>query len=321
MTGATIAVLGERIIDMVPVGESGGYRALPGGSPANVALALARLGMDPLLLGRRANDGLAVILDGQLDASGLSLDGLVNAGGLSMLAVCTRNPDGSMAYSFYHRDSPDLSWTPEELSREMGHFAARGVVAWHTGSLVSWLGSGVDALLDAWRAARAAGNVTLSYDPNARSGAQDPDVMRDRVEDFIAAAHIVKASDEDVAYVHPQTPVDEVCARWAASGPSIVVLTRGVHGATVWRPGAEPLDVPGHNVAVADTVGAGDTVTAALLAGLADELGSGSVERLARLTGDQVRQIVARATAAAAITCSRPGADPPTAAEVDQFLQ
>lgn len=320
MRSATIAVLGERIIDMVPTDDSGGYRALPGGSPANVALGLARLGMHPLLLGRRADDGLAIILDEQLLASGLSLDGLVAAGGLSMHAVCMRNPDGSMAYSFYHRDSPDLSWTPEDLSRALGLLAARGTVAWHTGSLVSWLGSGVEALLDAWRSARAAGNLTLSYDPNARPGAQDRDVMRDRVEDFIASAHIVKASDEDVAYLYPQTPADDVCARWAVSGPNIVVLTRGAQGATVWQPDAQPMHVPGHCVAVADTVGAGDTVTAALLAGLAGELGPGSEERLARLPGDQVREIVARATAAAAITCSRPGADPPTGTDVDQFL-
>lgn len=320
MSGATIAVLGERIIDMVPTDDAGGYRALPGGSPANVALGLARLGMDPLLLGRRADDGMAVVLDEQLRANGLSREGLIEAGGLSMLAVCTRNPDGSVAYSFYHRDSPDLSWTPEDLARAMARMTSRGAVAWHTGSLVSWLGSGAEALLDAWRAARASGTLTLSYDPNARAGVQDREVMREQVEEFIASAHIVKASDEDVAYLYPGASVDDVCAQWAAAGPSIVVLTRGPQGATVWQPRTEPIQVPGHSVAVADTVGAGDTVTAALLAGFSGECGPDSAARLARLPRDQVRAVVAHATAAAAITCSRPGADPPTATEVEQFL-
>jgi fructokinase len=318
--GATIAVLGERIVDMVPVDDKGSYRALPGGSPANVALGLARLGMNPMLLGRRARDGFGAVLDEHMRASGLNLDGLIAADGLSMLAVCTRNSDGSVGYVFYHRESPDLCWTSKDLSRAMTLMTERKAVAWHTGSLVSWLGDGVDALIDAWHRAREIGGMTLSYDPNIRPDVQEPEIMRSRVEQFISSAHIVKASDEDVAYLYPEIAAEEVCARWAEAGPSLVVMTRGADGATVWQRDAEPLNVAGYQVAVADTVGAGDTVTAALLTGLASYLGPHSAESIARLPRAQVREIVERAAVAAAITCSRPGADPPDAGEVAQFI-
>lgn len=320
MRGATIAVLGERIIDMVPTDDEGGYRALPGGSPANVALGLARLEMNPILLGRRANDGLAMMLDEHLRAGGLSLDGLVTADGQSMLAVCTRNVDGSVGYAFYHRESPDLCWTSKDLSRAMTLMAERKAVAWHTGSLASWLGDGVDALIDAWHRARDMGVMTLSYDPNTRPGLQGREIMCSRVEEFISAAHIVKASDEDVAYLYPGAAIDDVCAKWAASGPNVVVLTRGADGATVWRGDDTPLSVPGYPVVVADTVGAGDTVSAALLAGLSNDFGLDSADRLARLPQGKVRAVVEFALAAAAITCSRPGADPPNSAEVVNFF-
>jgi len=318
--GATIAVLGERIIDMVPTGDQGGYRALPGGSPANVALALARLEMNPILLGRRADDGLATVLDEHLRASGLSLDGVVTADGLSMLAVCTRNADGSVGYAFYHRDSPDLNWTAEGLTRALALMTERGAVAWHTGSLVSWLGDGADALIDAWHGARERGDMTLSYDPNIRPGVQRREIMRGRVEQFISAAHIVKASDEDGAYLYPDVALDDVCAQWAASGPNLVVLTRGEDGATVWRGDEPPMSVPGYPAVVADTVGAGDTVSAALLAGLSNDFGRDSADRLARLPHGKVRAVVEFALAAAAITCSRPGADPPSSEEVIDFF-
>lgn len=318
MTDTTcIAVLGERIIDLVPSEGAGNYRALPGGSPANVALALARLGIEPLLLARRAGDGFAEILDDHLRASGLSLEGLVEGGGVSMLAVCTRHPDSSMSYSFYSSDSPDLRWSTADLERARGQIAARGAVAWHTGSLASYLGDGVGTVLDAWQRARAEGQLTLSYDPNARPAALDARQMRERIEPFALAAHVVKASDEDLAYCYPDTGIEQVCARWVEEGPVIVVLTRGARGVTVFQRGAVPRDLPAVVVDVVDTVGAGDTLSAGLLAGLAPWCGPDSERRLAELPADVVDEVVMGAVAAAAITCSRPGADPPTRAEVD----
>ena len=326
MTGVVIAVLGERLIDLVPGSTSStddhsiAYRAIPGGSPANVALGLLRLGVDPLLLARSGDDLFSDRLDQHMSDAGLVSNGVIRVGGLAMLAVCARTPDGAMTYTFYHRDSPDLSWTPTDLGSALALMKSSNVCAWHTGSLVSWLGDGVPALLAAWQQTADNGDITLSYDPNARPAAQSAEIMRSYAEQFIDAAHIVKASDEDIAYMYPHADMADVCARWAESGPALVVMTKGRGGALAWRKGRPPIAVPGYRVTVVDTVGAGDTISAALLAQLVDESGSSTSRKIADMTDNELQGVLARACAAAALTCSRAGAQPPTSTEVDFFL-
>lgn len=293
---------------------------MAGGSPANVALGVRRLGGEPVLLGRAGDDGLAALLDRAITDNGLSTAALLRRSGPSLLAVCTRKDDGSVDYYFYYQGSPDLMWSAEDLAEALGAARAAGARAWHTGSLVSWLGPGVDEVLSAWRAAREAGDLTLSYDPNARPGTVPREEMRARVEEFVSLSDVVKVSDEDIRYLHPDSTPEEVCARWSATGPRLVVLTRGPDGVAAWRPGHGVIDVPGRPVVVADTVGAGDTVTAALLVGLADAGALGSRTAIDGLDDDVVRSILVRSVAAAAITCSREGANPPTRAEVDAAL-
>jgi fructokinase len=172
-------------------------------------------------------------------------------------------------------------------------------------------------VLDAWRAARQAGDLTLSYDPNARPGTVPRDVMRARVEEFVGLSDVVKVSDEDLAYLYPDERPEDVCTRWVQAGPALVVLTRGAQGLAAWRPGHDAIVVAGRPVSVVDTVGAGDTVTAALLVGLGDVGALGAGGDIAGLDDVAIRGILERAAAAAAITCSREGAQPPTRAEVD----
>ena len=315
----SVAVLGERVIDLLP-GADGRYQAVPGGSPANVALGLARLGLTPLLLARGGDDGFSALLDNALTEADLDRSGVIDAPGLAMLAVCTSTMDGAVAYTFYHRDSPDLCWTTADLEQAEGLMNRSQVRAWHTGSLVSWLGSGVPALLSSWEKAAAHGRVTLSYDPNARPGAQARDAMVTSAEQFIKSAHMVKASDEDADFMYPGQSLEEVGNSWLALGAQIVVLTRGSAGACAWRSRHDVIEVPGFNVPVVDTVGAGDTVSAALIAGLQHYLGADSDSRMRELDDGQMATILTRACAAAAITCSRAGAQPPTLAELDQFL-
>lgn len=320
MKAPVVAVLGERIVDFVPGEDPRSYRAVAGGSPANVALGVRRLGGEPVLLGRAGDDGLAALLDQAIEVNGLSTAALLRRSGPSLLAVCTRADDGSVSYYFYYQGSPDLMWDAADLREALGAARAAGATAWHTGSLVSWLGPGVEAVLDAWRAAHAEGDLTLSYDPNARPGTVPRETMRDTVEEFVRLSHVVKVSDEDLVHLYPEEAPERVCERWVDAGPALVVLTRGARGAAAWRPGREVVDVPGRRVEVADTVGAGDTVTAALLVGLGQAGALGREGDIAALTDSQVGSILERATAAAAITCSREGAQPPTAAEVDAAL-
>ena len=320
MNPPVIAVLGERIVDFVPGEDPQAYRAVAGGSPANVALGVRRLGGEPVLLGRSGDDGLTALLDRAISDNGLSTAALLRRSGPSLLAVCTRQEDGSVSYYFYYQGSPDLLWDAADLGEALAAARAAGATAWHTGSLVSWLGPGVDAVLDAWRTAHDAGDLTLSYDPNARPGTVPREVMRARVEDFVGLSHVVKVSDEDLAFLYPGEAPEDVCARWVEVGPALVVLTRGPHGLAAWRPGRSVVEVPGRPVDVADTVGAGDTVTAALLVGLGDAGALGLGGDIASLSDDVVTKILERAVAAAAITCSREGAQPPTRAEVDAAL-
>lgn len=315
MTSPAIAVLGERIVDFVPGDDPAAYRAVAGGSPANVALGVQRLGAPAVLLGRSADDGLAELLDRAITDNGLPTEGILRRDGSSLLAVCTRNEDGSVQYAFYYESAPDLKWTAADLAEALRTARDAGARAWHTGSLVSWLGTGVDDLVDAWRAASAQGDLTLSYDPNARPGTVPRAEMRERVETFVRDADVVKVSDEDLHYLYPERTPEVVCSEWVEAGPGLVVLTRGPHGVAAWRQGHGVIEVPGRSVTVADTVGAGDTISAALLVGLGDAGVLGG--DLASLTDEQVREILERAVVAAAITCSREGAQPPTRAEVD----
>ena len=320
MNPPVIAVLGERIVDFVPGDDPQAYRAVAGGSPANVALGVRRLGGEPVLLGRTGDDGLTALLDRAVSDNGLSTAALLRRSGPSLLAVCTRQENGSVSYYFYYQGSPDLLWDEADLGEALSAARAAGATAWHTGSLVSWLGPGVDAVLHAWRAARDAGDLTLSYDPNARPGTVAREVMRERVEDFVRLSDVVKVSDEDLAFLYPEESAEAVCARWVESGPGLVVLTRGPRGLAAWRPGRDMVEVPGRPVAVADTVGAGDTVSAALLVGLGDLGALGTGGDIATLSDTDIAMILDRAAAAAAITCSREGAQPPTRAEVDASL-
>jgi fructokinase len=284
-----------------------------------VAVGLARLGVAPLLLARSGSDAFAATLDAHLSAAGLARDGVVPAEGPSAVAVVTRRPDGSAHYDLYLAGVPDLAWTTTDLDRALG--AATGAACWHTGSLASWSGPGWSVVLDAFRRARADGRMVLSYDPNARPGLEPLAEVARRVAAYVATADVVKVSDEDLALLYPQRDPDDVCAGWADSGPGLVVLTRGSAGVSAWRPGRNRLDVPGVQVAVSDTVGAGDTLTAGLLAGLADAdaLAPRAEGALTDLADDRLAHVLARACRAAAITCSRPGADPPTRAELDAW--
>ena len=320
MNPPVVAVLGERIVDFVPGEDPQAYRAVAGGSPANVALGVRRLGGEPVLLGRAGDDGLAGLLDRAIADNGLSTTALLRRTGPSLLAVCTRQDDGSVSYYFYYQGSPDLLWDEADLGEALAAARAAGATAWHTGSLVSWLGSGVDAVLAAWRAARETGDLTLSYDPNARPGTVPQEVMRARVEDFVGLSDVVKVSDEDLAFLYPGEAPEAVCARWIEQGPALVVLTRGPQGLSAWRRDRDVVEVPGRPVEVADTVGAGDTVTAALLVGLGDAGALGASGDIDVLSDDAVREILERAAVAAAITCSREGAQPPTRGEVDAAL-
>ena len=202
---------------------------------------------------------------------------------------------------------------------------AAGSAAVHVGSLGVMLAPGGEQVLALAESVCRRGEVVTSYDPNVR-----PSVTPDRravaatAERAAACAHIVKMSDEDLAFLFPGTTPAQLAARLLGDGrpTRLLVVTRGRDGAVVAARGAR-FSVPAVPVAVVDTVGAGDTFTAALLAGLAGcgLLSPGALAARVAREQDVLREIVGQALAAAALTCTRPGADPPTAGELRRFLR
>jgi fructokinase len=303
-------VVGEALIDLV--GERGGrtLAAHPGGSPANVALGLARLGVPVTLKTRLGRDAFGEMISAHLEASGVRVDGGPQAGVSTSLAIATLAA-GIASYDFR------IDWDVESL--EPLPIETRCL---HTGSLATVLPPGKASVVDLVEREHKRGRVTLSYDPNLRPALLgDAARARPDIERLVALSDVVKASDEDLRWLYPDRPDEEVAQAWLASGPALVVVTRGGAGVYAVSAGLElhrravPLDL-------VDTVGAGDSFTSGLLDGLhrADLVGGARRDALAEIDEATLGSVVDAAALIAAITCSRPGADPPTRAEVDAAL-
>lgn len=303
-----ITVIGESLVDIISdPRRPQDVRAHPGGSPLNVAVGAARLGLATNLVTHYAADRYGLMIEGHLLANGVTV---VRGGSApTSTATATLNPDGAATYAF------DIGWDINGASLP-ALAAVEGSEHVHTGSIAAVLAPGDQATLALVKAARR--HATISYDPNCRPGiSPDAAGARARAELFVAASDVVKASDEDLAWLYPDRTPEESAAAWLELGPAIVALTRGAEGPVVVSSGAR-VEMPGEAITVADTVGAGDSFMAALICGLAqlEALGAPARSRLRNITTDELRALAGYANRAAAVTCSRPGANPPTSAEL-----
>ena len=311
-------MVGEVVVDLV-AGPDGRLTPVPGGSPANVALAVARQGAPVQLRARIGRDALSARCREHLAKHGVGLDLAVAAPEPATLALTTVGADGSAAYDFWTTGTSDWQWSDAELAG----VPQAGSSALHTGSLASWMSPGRGPVLEAARRAAASGDVTVSYDPNVRAALMgDPARARELVEAYVRVVHVVKASDEDIAWLYPHLDVDEVHRRWHSLGAVLAVVTSGGDGARATTSTGLDERVTAPTVKVVDTVGAGDTFTGALLVALGerDLLGSDPVPRLSRLDGETLREVLRWAAASAAVTCRREGCRPPTRADVSALL-
>ena len=301
-----IAVCGECLVDLLPDGP-GRYVARPGGSPANTAVAAVRLGTPTLLLARLSRDELGQLLRRHLRENGVDLSWAVTTDDPSGVAVVTRDSAGSASYRFALDGAADWQWSDAELPE-----LPEAVVAVHAGSLALALPPGA-AALEAMLA-RERPRRTISIDPNLRPtllGSLAEAVAR--MERWLGVADVVKASTDDLELLYPGTDPAVVAQRWSAAGPAVVVVTAGADGVLAMVHG-ELLRLPAVPVHVVDTVGAGDTYSGALLHALATSGVLGG--RLDAVDPDLIRRALDYAARAAAVTCSRVGADPPRADEV-----
>lgn len=299
-----IVVCGETLIDLVHVdGEL--WRALPGGSPANAAVALARLGTPTAMLARISGDAFGLRLRERLIENAVDTRFVIDAVEPSSAAVVDLDSSGAARYSFYLNGTADWQWDVAEVPLSFGS----DVAAIHTGSMALFLPPG-GAVLETMLV-RERANRVISIDPNVRASiCPDVNRYRETVERWLTLAHIVKASADDVAWLYPDRPVGDVLLEWSGRGPSLVVLTLGTDGAVARTSSGALVQAPGFEVDVVDTIGAGDTFSAALLHALS-ELDCLDVAALASLATSQLEIAVRFAVQVSALSCTRAGADPP----------
>lgn len=294
---APVLVIGEAVVDIVR------GRATPGGSPANVAVGLARLEVRAELATRFGTDVYGVLLAKHLAGNRVHLiSGSVDPNARTATATTTLDADGVAAYDF------DMDWRPPPLR------LPDGCVAVHTGSIATVLepgGSDVEAFMQTLTDEP----VTVFLDPNAR-----PTITPDAAQAWNAAtrqaayADLVKLSDEDCGFLRPGSTPEQIAAEFLVNDRTrCVVITLGGDGA-LGVTATTTVRVPAPQVEVVDTVGAGDSFMSALIAGLHQRDLLGPV----RLDGvdEHLEDVLSTATKAAAITCTRPGADPPTLSEL-----
>ncbi|MGC5533725.1 carbohydrate kinase family protein [Streptomyces sp. SR-10] len=301
-----LLVVGECVADIVRLPDEAA-RVHPGGSPANVAYGLARLGHRAVLLTQLGPDGNGRLIREHLASGGVDVrtDGSTTP---TPSAAVTLDGAGQASYAF------DVSWTLAPVAVEPVP------VHVHTGSIGAVVEPGSTTVLDIVRAARS--TATVSYDPNVR-----PALMGDhaaavrRVEECVGLSDLVKASDEDLEWLYPGEDPERVAARWLGRGPAVVLVTRGGAGALAVQPGGH-ITVRAPAVDVVDTVGAGDAFMSGTLHALAAHglLGPGARDRLHAVDRDTVTDVLRHAVASAAVTVTRAGANPPGADELREAL-
>ena len=285
-------VCGEVLIDILPTGP------VVGGGPANTAKALARLGHDVHFIDGISSDAYGQSAREELLRDGVNLDLALASDKPTCTATVTLDAAGGASYEFLIDGTATFdfasSWLPDPYRYQPQVL--------HIGTLVTMIEPGASALYD-W-AMSVAELAPIVFDPNIRPSVQpDRDLYEAAVEKWAALSAVIKVSDDDLAWLFPDQSIDDVANRWINDGAFLVVVTRGADGLVGYTADGR-VEVPGVKVDVVDTVGAGDTVGAIVVEAM---LAHGLIE----LRGDLLRSVLARAAAAAAITCSRKGAQPP----------
>ncbi|MFC4562503.1 carbohydrate kinase [Nocardiopsis mangrovi] len=312
-TAPRLAVLGENVVDFLPLGDDA-FRAVAGGGPANIAVAAVRLGLPTALMARTGGGPMGELVLRRLRTEGVDERHLVRTAESTALAIAAVGADGGASYDFRLGDAADWNWTEGDLPERLDP----AITALHTGSIAALRAPGADTVEALLRRERERGGVTIGFDPNMRPAVIDPlERSRARTERLAGLSHLVKVSDEDLGHLYPGTDTEEAARSLLDLGPGLVVVTKGGDGAVALTR-AERVAVAAPEVEVADTVGAGDTFMGALLWRLdaADLLGGAD---LGALDADVLAELLSYAAAAAACVVTRPGADPPTAEEVESM--
>ncbi|WP_353952911.1 carbohydrate kinase [Knoellia sp. S7-12] len=306
-TEQQVLVVGETLVDIVHTPDGKATEHV-GGSPANVAMGIARLGHDTVLATTLGDDDHGIRCREQITSHGVTIENLDAGQHPTSTAIATIDDSGAADYEF------DLHWDLRPITDldRVAHV--------HTGSIAATLTPGAAVITQTLTEARE--HATISYDPNVRPTIMGSvDEVRGRIEELIALSDVVKASDDDIEWLYAGVSLPDVMAAWGRLGPGLVVVTRGGDGVAyrVTSTG-EMAQAPTRADEVADTVGAGDSFMAGLVSGLLDAglLGDADArQRLSTATLEDVAGSVSRALATSAITVGHAGAYAPTRGELN----
>ncbi|WP_431081606.1 carbohydrate kinase family protein [Pseudomonas thivervalensis] len=303
-------VCGEALFDFFSETEADGpasqvnYKAIAGGSPFNVAVGLRRLGVESALFAGLSTDYLGRRLQQVLLNEGVSARYLLDFDAPTTLAMVAVGANGSPHYSFRGEGCAD-----RQLSLAHLPDLAPEVRGLHVGSFSLVVQPIADTLLALVQ--RESGRRLISLDPNVRLNPQpDIELWRSRIATLVEYADLIKVSDEDLSLLYPGIEPQAVIEGWLGHRCQLVFLTRGGQGATVFSRQHGTWALPACPVKIADTVGAGDTFQAALIAWLTEQQ-LDSAEGLQTLTREQISAMLAFAIRAAALTCGKTGPDLP----------
>jgi fructokinase len=294
-------VCGEVLIDLIPDGTE--RKAVVGGGPANTAKALAKLGIATQFIDGISSDQYGQMALKELQQDGVLLDYVNFSEKPTALAIISLSDTGAATYEFVIDETATFdfshTWLPDPFKLKPALL--------HIGTLVTAIEPAA-SILHEW-ASQVAEVAPVVFDPNIR-----PAVMGNRdlyvaaVEKWVAISACVKVSDDDLYWLYPDEKIESVVNRWLSDGVALVVVTYGAKGVTGYTSSGS-VEVDAVKVEVVDTVGAGDTVGAVLVEAIIEK-------GLSNLTGDLLRNALVRAAGAAAITCSRTGARPPSKMEL-----
>ncbi|MFJ9912884.1 carbohydrate kinase [Actinacidiphila glaucinigra] len=295
-----VGVVGEVLVDLLWRSGERQVTPVPGGSPANVAVGLHRLGRPTTLVTTWGDDPPGELVRAHLESTGVEVVRAASPAGRTTLAMAYLDRDGSASYDFL------ASWDPERLP------LPADTAVLHTGSLAAVVEPGAARVLELCRELHAVPGRTVVADLNVRPAVQ-PDRLayRRACLRLAAVTDVVKASDVDLAWLFPRLAPQEAARALLAEGPALAVVTLGAQGAFAVT-GDALVRVAAPEVRVVDTIGAGDAFQAALLDAIAD----GGVPA----SRDGLASVLKRCVTAAALNCTRVGADPPSRAELDAAL-
>jgi fructokinase len=302
---------GEALYDLFAQGDGDDgltFDARVGGSPLNVAMGLARLGREAGFLTGLSTDLFGERLWAHLEKEGIDTELVVRMDRPTTLSVVGVDLAGVPSYAFYGAGAADRSLAPTDLPSwpdraRVLHIGSYSMVVDPVGSTLLGLARSI------------AGRCLVSYDPNVRPTIEpDMAIWRSRLEELLPSLSLLKISSEDFGLLYGDADKAAMAARWLEAGPALVVVTDGEDGAEAWTTDFNAR-APGIEVDVVDTVGAGDTFQAALLAWL-DENGLSGPDGPGSLAEDQLSDLLGFAVGAAAVTCSRRGADLPRREDV-----